>query len=196
MPTGSRRAPDRAPLLERVASYVVSACAVAARAADATRAATATLAGRAVPPGDRRAGASRDRSWDQGLPARPLRPGRHRRTMGPLSGRSPRAQHLDRGTQTTQPYQVLIVDQVGYVCSNKPPTFRSPWVSSRYERGSIIITSNRGFEAWGEILGDAMVAAALIGRLVHDATMVTFKARATDRDRGISSTPASQSRAA
>jgi hypothetical protein len=37
-----------------------------------------------------------------------------------------------------------------------------------YERGSIIVTSNRGFEAWGEILGDAMVAAALIDRLVRD----------------------------
>ena len=40
-------------------------------------------------------------------------------------------------------------------------------VARRYERGSIIVTSNRGFEAWGEILGDAMVAAALIDRLVH-----------------------------
>ncbi len=46
-------------------------------------------------------------------------------------------------------------------------------VSRRYERGSIIVTSNRGFEKWGEILGDAMVAAALIDRLVHHATMVT-----------------------
>jgi hypothetical protein len=34
-------------------------------------------------------------------------------------------------------------------------------VSRRYERGSIIVTSNRGFEQWGEILGVAMVAAAL-----------------------------------
>jgi DNA replication protein DnaC len=34
-------------------------------------------------------------------------------------------------------------------------------VSRRYERGSIIVTSNCGFEQWGEILGDAMVAAAL-----------------------------------
>ena len=50
-------------------------------------------------------------------------------------------------------------------------------VSRRYERGSIIITSNRGFEAWGEILGDAMVAAALIDRLVHHATMVPLKGK-------------------
>jgi DNA replication protein DnaC len=46
-------------------------------------------------------------------------------------------------------------------------------VARRYERGSIIVTSNRGFEAWGEILGDAMVAAALIDRVIHHAHMVT-----------------------
>ncbi len=39
------------------------------------------------------------------------------------------------------------------------------------------MTSNRGFEAWGEILGDAMVAAALIDRLVHHATMDTLKGK-------------------
>ena len=50
-------------------------------------------------------------------------------------------------------------------------------VSGRYERGSIIVTSNRGFEQWGEILGDAMVAAALIDRLVHYATMITLKGK-------------------
>ena len=50
-------------------------------------------------------------------------------------------------------------------------------IAHRHERGSIIVTSNRGFEAWGEILGDAMVAAALIDRLVHHATMVTLKGK-------------------
>jgi hypothetical protein len=50
-------------------------------------------------------------------------------------------------------------------------------IARRYERGSIIVTSNRGFEAWGEILGDAMVAAALIDRLVHHATMVALKGK-------------------
>jgi DNA replication protein DnaC len=43
-------------------------------------------------------------------------------------------------------------------------------VSRRYEPGSIAVTSNRGFEQWGEILGDAMVAAALIDWFVHHTT--------------------------
>jgi IstB-like ATP binding protein len=50
-------------------------------------------------------------------------------------------------------------------------------VSRRYERGSIVVTSNRSFEQWGEILGDAMVAAALIDRLVHHAEIVTLKGK-------------------
>ena len=54
-----------------------------------------------------------------------------------------------------------------------------------YERGSIIVTSDRGFEAWGEILGDAMVAAVLIDRLVHHAHIITLKGKSYRlRERG------------
>ncbi len=52
---------------------------------------------------------------------------------------------------------------------------------------------NRGFEQWGEILGDAMVAAALIDRLVHHATMITLKGKSYRlRERGLGSAPAAQ----
>ena len=62
-----------------------------------------------------------------------------------------------------------------------------------YERGSIIVTSNRGFEAWGEIPGDAMVAAALIDRLVHHAHIVTLKGKSYRlRERGTASAPAAE----
>jgi hypothetical protein len=77
-------------------------------------------------------------------------------------------------------YQLLVVDEVGYLpLERQAANLLFALVSRRYERGSIIVTSNRSFEQWGEILGDAMVAAALIDRLVHHATMVTLKARAT-----------------
>ena len=66
-------------------------------------------------------------------------------------------------------------------------------VSRRYERGSIAVTSNRGFEQWGEILGDAMVAAALIDRLVHHATMITLKGKSYRlRERGTGVAPAAE----
>ncbi len=68
-------------------------------------------------------------------------------------------------------------------------------VSRRYERGSIAVTSNRSFEQWGEILGDAMVAAALIDRLVHHATMITLKGKSYRlRERGAGVIPAAQPR--
>src|SRR4051794_33034912 len=68
-------------------------------------------------------------------------------------------------------------------------------VSRRYERGSIIVTGNRGFEKWGDILGDAMVAAALIDRLVHHATMITLKGKSYRlRVRGLDVVPAAQAR--
>jgi len=70
---------------------------------------------------------------------------------------------------------------------------RDTVVARRYERGSIIVTSNRGFEAWGEILGDQMVAAALIDRLVHHAHIVTLKGKSYRlRERGTGIAPAGQ----
>jgi hypothetical protein len=87
--------------------------------------------------------------------------------------------------------RLLIVDEVG--CLRLERHAANPLValvSRRYERGSIIVTSNRGFEGSAGILGDAMVAAALIDRLVHHATMVTLKGESYRlRERGSDSTP-------
>ena len=47
-------------------------------------------------------------------------------------------------------------------------------VRRRYERGSIVLTSNRGVGAWGEILGDTTVAAALLDRLLHRSVVLTL----------------------
>ena len=91
-------------------------------------------------------------------------------------------------------YHLLIVDEVGYLpLERQAANLLFALVSRRYERGSIIVTSNRGFEQWGEILGDAMVAAALIDRLVHHATMITLKGKSYRlRERGLDVTPAAQ----
>jgi hypothetical protein len=48
-------------------------------------------------------------------------------------------------------------------------------VSRRYERASLIVTSNKPFSAWGEIFGDDVVAAAMIDRLVHHAEILALK---------------------
>ena len=44
-------------------------------------------------------------------------------------------------------------------------------VNARYEKGAMILTSNRGFAEWGEIFGDSVVATALLDRLLHHAVV-------------------------
>jgi len=101
---------------------------------------------------------------------------------------------LETELRRLERYQLLVVDEVGYLpLERSAANLLFALVSRRYERGSIVVTSNRGFEQWGEILGDAMVAAALIDRLVHHATMITLKGKSYRlRERGLGVTPAAQ----
>jgi DNA replication protein DnaC len=101
---------------------------------------------------------------------------------------------LEAELRRLERYHLLVVDEVGYLpLERQAANLLFALVSRRYERGSIIVTSNRGFEQWGEILGDAMVAAALIDRLVHHATMITLKGKSYRlRERGLDVVPAAQ----
>src|SRR5215211_5821814 len=60
-------------------------------------------------------------------------------------------------------------------------------VSARYERASLIVTSNKPFSAWGEIFGDEVTAVPMIDRLVHHAEILSLKGdsyRLRDKDLG------------
>jgi len=48
-------------------------------------------------------------------------------------------------------------------------------VSARYERGSIILTSNKSYGDWGSILGDPIIATAILDRLLHHSTTVNIR---------------------
>ena len=48
-------------------------------------------------------------------------------------------------------------------------------ISKRYEHASTVLTSNQGFESWGEVFGDEVMAAALIDRLVHHCHIVNIR---------------------
>lgn len=48
-------------------------------------------------------------------------------------------------------------------------------VTRRYERASLIITSNKSFVDWGEVLGDRVMATAILDRLLHHATTINIK---------------------
>lgn len=101
---------------------------------------------------------------------------------------------LEQELTRLERYHLLVVDEVGYLpLERQAANLLFALVSRRYERGSIVVTSNRSFEQWGEVLGDAMVAAALIDRLVHHATMVTLKGKSYRlRERGMDVVPAAQ----
>ena len=48
-------------------------------------------------------------------------------------------------------------------------------VNARYEKGALILTSNRGFAEWGEVFGHPVVATALLDRLLHHAVVIQIE---------------------
>ena len=72
--------------------------------------------------------------------------------------------------------QLLIVDEIGYLpIDRQGASLFFQLVSRRYERGSIIITSNQSLGAWGEVFGDPVVASAILDRLLHHSITVNIK---------------------
>ena len=90
-------------------------------------------------------------------------------------------------------YPCLIIDEVGYIpFEPEAANLFFQLVSSRYERASLIVTSNKVFGRWGEVFGDDVVAGAAIDRLVHHAEVVSLKGdsyRLRNRDLGRVPTP-------
>ena len=73
-------------------------------------------------------------------------------------------------------FSLLIVDEIGYlpvVAGGGNLFFQL--VNARYEKGAMILTSNRGFAEWGEVFGDPVVATALLDRLLHHAIVVQIE---------------------
>ena len=72
--------------------------------------------------------------------------------------------------------QLLVVDEIGYlpVVQGGGNLFFQ-LVNARYERGAMILTSNRNFGEWGEVFGDPVVAGALLDRLLHHAVVVRIE---------------------
>src|SRR5439155_14601320 len=70
-------------------------------------------------------------------------------------------------------YEVLIVDDLGYVQqSRKEMEVLFTLVAERYERGSVMLSSNLPFSGWEAIFKDAMTTAAAIDRLVHHCVIL------------------------
>ena len=70
-------------------------------------------------------------------------------------------------------YPLLVIDEVGYIpFEPEAANLSFQLVSARYERASLIVTSNKPFGRWGETFGDEVVAAAMIDRLVHHVEVI------------------------
>jgi DNA replication protein DnaC len=71
---------------------------------------------------------------------------------------------------------LLIVDEVGYLPLDPGgANLFFQLVNARYEKGAMILTSNRGFRDWGEVFGDNVIAAALLDRLLHHAAVIEIE---------------------
>ncbi|WP_342238700.1 IS21-like element helper ATPase IstB [Inquilinus sp. OTU3971] len=72
--------------------------------------------------------------------------------------------------------KLLIIDELGYLPfePNAAHLFFQ-LVSRRYERGSLLITSNRSVGEWGTVFGDPVVATAILDRLLHHSHVVTIR---------------------
>ncbi|MEU0659716.1 IS21-like element helper ATPase IstB [Streptomyces lavendulocolor] len=74
-------------------------------------------------------------------------------------------------------YPLLVVDEVGYVpFEPEAAHLFFQLVAHRYERGSLIVTSNRPLGRWAEVFGDDAMASATVDRLAHHAEVVTLDA--------------------
>jgi DNA replication protein DnaC len=75
---------------------------------------------------------------------------------------------LQKKLDSLSKIDLLIIDELGYIqLSKKTATLFFQLVAKRYEKGSVIITSNKPFENWGEIFNDDIVASAILDRLLH-----------------------------
>ena len=100
-------------------------------------------------------------------------------TFESLVTRLVRARHENRLERTLQQptYPKLVVlDELGCLpLSREEASLFFRLLVRRYERGSLVVTSNKGFTDWGEVFNDQVLATAILDRLLHHATTVNIK---------------------
>src|SRR5262245_49919000 len=91
--------------------------------------------------------------------------------------RRAQAEHrLDRRLRVYLAPKVLLIDEFGvWPYDRVAATALFTLISARYERGSVVLTSNKGFGEWGEVLGDPVVATAILDRLLHHSHVLNIR---------------------
>lgn len=100
-------------------------------------------------------------------------------TLEELLTRLKRAQaenRLERMLQQLVYPRLLILDEIGYLpMTREEASLFFRLLCRRYEKASLILTSNKSFLDWGDIFGDQVLATAILDRLLHHATTVNIK---------------------
>jgi DNA replication protein DnaC len=116
-------------------------------------------------------------------------------------GSAYREGRLERRMRIYLAPKVLVIDEMGYLpLDDLGATIFFQLVSARYERGSIVLTSNKSYGDWGSIFGDPIIATAILDRLLHHSTTINIRGesyRLKDRRRaGLLTRPEDQQPAA
>jgi DNA replication protein DnaC len=91
-------------------------------------------------------------------------------------GRAYREGRLDRRMRIYLAPKVLVIDEMGYLpLDDLGATIFFQLVSARYERSSIILTSNKSYGDWGTVFGDPIIATAILDRLLHHSTTINIR---------------------
>jgi DNA replication protein DnaC len=87
------------------------------------------------------------------------------------------AEHrLERRMRIYLAPKVLVIDEFGvWPCDRLAATALFALISARYERGSVVLTSNKAFADWSEVLGDAVIATAILDRLLHHSHVLNIR---------------------
>ena len=100
-------------------------------------------------------------------------------TLETLMTRLVKAKHenrLERALKQLTYPKVLVIDEVGYLpLSRDEASLFFRLVVRRYERASLIVTSNKSYLDWGEIFNDHVLATAILDRLLHHSTTLNIK---------------------
>ena len=72
--------------------------------------------------------------------------------------------------------RTTLIDEIGYLPIERlGANLFFQLVSRRYEKGSILLTSNQSLAGWGQVFGDQVIATAILDRLLHHSTIVNIK---------------------
>lgn len=83
---------------------------------------------------------------------------------------------INRKLKSLNKPNILIIDEVGYASMEEEVAhYFFQIISNRYEKGSIILTSNKSYGSWGDMLGNSVVATAILDRLLHHSTTINIK---------------------